>query len=345
MTISAKIVADSISPTGVRLTTFELEYPRFIHSELLTHRVFSRNAASSRAIPVSRAIELIKGNTAMPIHWGKNQPGMSAKEECNETFPEYIILLDDDGNPQLDDNGEYVYVEYSRKTREDVWNDARDAAIRFASMFNEKGYHKQIVNRLLEPFTHIKVVLTATELDNWFWLRNHKDAQPEIAALAQRMAEALDNASHGPRELKPGQWHVPYYGDGAWIPVSYDGNGIEGDWLASGEVMVDKQGNTLADALAISSSCCAQVSYRRLDDSLDKARDIFHRLVESMPPHFSPFEHQASPMVSGLGFEQTGVTHLDRYGNYWSGNFRGWVQHRQLIMDRLNIQHMTSSIK
>lgn len=344
MTISAKIIADSISPTGNRITTFELEYPRFIHSEFMTHRVFSRNAASSRAIPVNRAIELIKENTAKPVHWGKNQPGMSAKEECNETFPEYLVVVDDEGNAVFDANG-VLQERLVHKTREEIWDEARDAAIYFASKFNEKGYHKQIVNRLLEPFTHIKVVLTATELDNWFWLRNHKDAQPEIEALAKAMVDAFDNATHGPWELKPGQWHVPYYMDGIWAPIQRTDKGVDGEWLASADTMVDINGNTLADALAVSSSCCAQVSYRRLDDSLEKARDIFARLVESMPPHFSPFEHQASPMVADLGFEQAGVTHLDRYGNYWSGNFRGWVQHRQLIMDRLNIEYMTSSKK
>ena len=82
MTITAKVICDSICKhSKIRITTLELEYPRFIHSEFMTHRMFSRNASSSRAIPVARQIEMIKEDPAMPIHWGKNQPGMQAKEE------------------------------------------------------------------------------------------------------------------------------------------------------------------------------------------------------------------------------------------------------------------------
>jgi thymidylate synthase ThyX len=120
LTITAKIIADSINEQGNRITTYELEYPRFIHSEFMTHRLFSRNAASSRAIPVSRAIGLIKEDTAMPIHWGKNQPGMSAKEECyNDTMG--------------GDN------EFHGFTRKDWWNEARDQAILHAEEFSRCG--------------------------------------------------------------------------------------------------------------------------------------------------------------------------------------------------------------
>ena len=81
MTIQAKIIEDSISSTGKRITTFQLLYPRFIHAELMTHRVFSRNASSSRAIPVTKMLAMVREDPAMPIHWGRNQPGMQAKEE------------------------------------------------------------------------------------------------------------------------------------------------------------------------------------------------------------------------------------------------------------------------
>jgi hypothetical protein len=119
--------------------------------------------------------------------------------------------------------------------------------------------------------------------------------------------------------LNANEWHVPYYEDGFWI-----------DSLGNGK---DIHGNTIDDALAISSSCCAQVSYRKLDDSLEKAKDIFNRLVESKPVHASPFEHQASPLTVGMAgdVQIKGTTHFDNKGNAWSGNFRQWVQHRQLI--------------
>lgn len=323
MTISAKIIADSISPHGVRITTFELEYPRFCHSEFMTHRMFSRNAASSRAIPVNRAIELIRENTAMPIHWGKNQPGMTAKEECNER-------LDAD-------------VEFEGFTREDWWNEARDMAIIHAQEFARRGYHKQIVNRLLEPFTHIKVVLTATEYENFWWLRDHKDAQPEIAELARVMREEYNK--HTPIALEQGDWHVPYYQkDGVWKRT---------DEINVPRGYLDYFGNTLQEAIAISASCCAQVSYRKLDSSLEKAEDIYKRLVESLPPHFSPMEHQATPMhvpewMPGTtpfdleGLDQAAVTHLDSRGKYWSGNLQGWCQSRQLIAKGLGLEPMTS---
>jgi hypothetical protein len=319
MTISAKIIADSISPAGVRITTFELEYPRFIHAEFMTHRMFSRNAASSRAIPVNRAIELIRENIARPIHWGKNQPGMSAKEEHNALIhiPSSITTTGD-------------------WTRELCWWRAGEAAIQHAEAFNAAGYHKQIVNRLLEPFTHIKVVCTATEFNNFWWLRNHPDAQPEIQELARVMLAEFNKSE--PLELCQGDWHVPYYEHGDWTPTGSDFD--EGPQR-------DIHGRTLQEAIAISASCCAQVSYRKLDDSLEKAQDIYKRLVESEPVHASPFEHQATPMheyhfrededvllyinPENETLDSEGITHFDRYGKAWSGNFRGWIQNRQLI--------------
>lgn len=303
MTISAKVIADSISEIcKTRITTFELEYQRFIHAEFMTHRLFSRNAASSRAIPIATAIKLILSNIAKPIHWGKNQPGMSAKEEC--TAPIMLPAGELGGDPDA-------------FTREQWWDKACHEAIFYAERFNEAGYHKQIVNRLLEPFTHIKVVVTATDYDNFYWLRDHPDAQPEIQALARQMLRAV-NAST-PIELKAGEWHTPYFGNGYWKPS-------------------DDNKYSLQDALAISASQCAQVSYRKADDSLEKARSIYARLVESEPVHASPFEHQATPINYEkdpvFGFRHNwdeGITHVDRYNNAWSGNFMDWIQYRQLI--------------
>lgn len=180
------------------------------------------------------------------------------------------------------------------------------------------GISKQHAGRLLEPFTHIKVVCTATEYDNFFYLRRHPDAQPEIQELAEMMHQARANSN--PVPLTAYEWHVPYYEDGFWIEAE-DGK--------------DVYGNALEDALMISSSCCAQVSYRKLDDSLEKAKDIFQRLVEAKPVHASPFEHQATPFTLGTpaNLENGGLTHIDSKGAYWSGNFRGWIQHRQLLKD------------
>lgn len=295
MTISAKIIAHSIAPNGQMIVTWELEYPRFIHGEFMTHRLFSRNAASSRAIPVSTIIKQVSDNPAMPIHFGANQPGMQASEELSPVLQ--------------------VGVKWA-------WRMAAKAAVKWAEVMVKLGLHKQATNRILEPFQTMKTVMTATCMDNFFWLRNHADAQPEIKELARLMWEALQNSTCI-NHLKPGQWHVPYFNEG-------DSQGV---WTEGFQA-------TLQDALAISSSCCAQVSYRKLDDTLEKAQMVYKRLVDSEPVHASPFEHQATPiMVPDLYCHdcqcpptwEDGVTHVDKGGKFWSGNFIGWVQHRQLI--------------
>lgn len=293
--IKVKIIADSKSSVnGQRITTFELEYHRYIHGELMTHRMFSRNAASSRAIPVAKMIEMVDSDPASPIHWGKNQPGMQAKEELESQQKNYAIH---------------------------EWGCAAHEAVGWANTLNARGVHKQVVNRILEPFQMMKTVLTATEFDNFFWLRNHEDAQPEIKRLAELMLEAMNSSEAA--VLNPGDWHMPYFG----------GENV-GWWLKD-------CGIPLEDALAISASCCAQVSYRKLDDSLEKAQDIFSKLIDSKPCHASPTEHQATPMTNprdiraGCVGAEKGVTHSDIHGYLWSGNFKGFVQHRQLIPDNV----------
>lgn len=296
--ISVKIIAHSISPSGQMIVTWELEYQRFIHAELMTHRLFSRNAASSRAIPVAAIIEQVRNNPAMPIHWGQNQSGMQAKKELST---------------------------FRKKAAKKLWNIAAKTTARIAEVMSKVGLHKQAANRILEPFQTMKTVVTATCMDNFFWLRNHEDAQPEIKQLALLMWEALQAST--PAKLEPGDWHVPYFGNG--------------QWYAKRDEM------PLADALAISSSCCAQVSYRKLDDTLEKAQMVYGRLVESEPVHASPFEHQATPIkVPDMFCEccqepsiwEEGVTHVDRNGKFWSGNLIGWVQHRQLIPNNVKME-------
>ena len=298
MTISAKVIADSITPWGQRVTTFELEVHRYVLAEQNTHRLLSRNAQSSRAVPVERMIELIKEDTAIPIHWGKNQPGMQAKEE-------HDAWLGGDG-------------EFPGYSREDWWLEARDSAIYFAEEFSKKGYHKQIVNRLLEPFMFIKIICTGTDFDNYFWLRLDPDAQPEIKELAHKMWEARESST--PHVLQPGEWHVPYFEDGYWSKEVCEAS--------------------LEDALAVSSSCTAQVSFRRLDDTIEKARKIYERLISGSKVHASPFEHQCTPIDldayrDGFCHDELpkGVTHIDvrTEDTFWSGNFKNWIQYRQLI--------------
>lgn len=292
--ITAKIVADSISPDGIRMTTMEIEYPRFILAELNTHRMLSKNSASSRAIPVKAMHEHIRANTAGPVFWGVNQPGMKAKEELRGA-----------------DLSEAKYI----------WAKARDAAIAYSGSLADLNIHKQITNRITEPWMIMKTVISGTEWKNFFWLRDHQDAQPEIALLAKRMREAYDVSA--PILLKPGEWHLPYvehrrnqYGRLEYL--DHDGNIL-----------------TAVQARVVSASCCAQVSYRKNDDSVEKAQKIFAQLIESQPCHASPVEHQATPMDMDAILDRwqktDGVTHQDRTGQLWSGNLRGWIQFRKLI--------------
>ena len=284
--ITANVVQDSYS-NGVRITTLELEYPRFIHAELLTHRQFSRNSASSRAVPVEDMIEMVHANPAQPVWWGKAQQGMQAREEIEDT-----------------------------SVAETYWNAARYSAVDYAETLKDLNLHKQIVNRVTEPFQMIRVVVTATEFSNFFELRDHEDAQPEIRTLAEAMGQAMMNSK--PLQLQAGDWHVPY------VTRRQDeaGQVFYGD-----EVVLDR-----ASARLVSASCCAQVSYRRADRSLEKAERIAQRLLQARPWHASPFEHQATPMRGGSFLDiERGVTHMDTDNTLWSANFRKWIQHRQLL--------------
>jgi thymidylate synthase ThyX len=270
--ITAKVIEDSIANSnGVRLTTLQLQYPRFIHAEFMTHRVFSRNASSSRAIPVAKVIEQVRTNPAMPIHWGKNQPGMQAKEEMTGQQLETMMR---------------------------AWQQAAREAAATAEFMDKHGLHKQVANRILEPFQYMHVIVTATEWENFFELRDHPDAQPEIHALAKVMKTAF--ADSRPVSLLDDQWHLPYVTRQERLQYFSD---------------VD----TL---LKISAARCARVSYLTHDGqtpSVEKDIALYDRLVGSVPLHASPIEHQATPMIAS-----------DSAG-YWSGNFRGWTQYRKLV--------------
>ena len=279
MPIQAKIIEDSISGAGKRITTFQLLYPRFIHAELMTHRVFSRNASSSRAIPVKKTIQMVREEPATPIHWGKNQPGMQAKEEIQHVG-----------------------------TAQDIWLRAARNAANIAEEFEQIGLHKQVANRILEPFQHISVVLTATEFDNWFELRAHPDAQPEIQVLAHEMRHLMGQSI--PKKLTYGEWHLPYVTDADRSAVTSLGFAVE---------VLRK----------ISAARCCRVSYLKHDGdtaSVEEDLALCDRLAASRPIHASPFEHQATP--DDLAYEASGPEWLHPELH---GNFVGWCQYRKMI--------------
>ena len=258
MTITAKILAHSFNPmTNNDVVTFELEYPLVIHAHLLTHRVFSRNTASQRAIPVKAMIKAVMKDPYIPIKWGKNQPGMVAKDE------------------EIED------IERARAE----WLKARDNAVAAAEVLDKMGLHKQHTNRLLAPFQHTKVVVTTTELDNFFNLRVASDAQPEVQMLAKVMKEAYEESTVF--TLLGGDWHLPYIDK----VFGYDAEG-------NPEVFYTYDGKevSLEDAKAISAACCAAVSYRMEDITVEKAQDIYKKLgVGTNKFHASPFEHVCTP--------------------------------------------------
>lgn len=296
--ITAKIIADSVSPSRERMTTMEIEYPRFILAELNTHRMLSKNSASSRAIPAKSLREHIRLNSAGPVYWGRNQAGMQAKEALT--------------GPNL---SEANYV----------WEKARSDALAWSEILSEKlNLHKQIANRITEPWMTMKTVISGTEWANFYYLRNHSDAQPEIRELAYKMYEA--HCASTPQLLYPGEWHVPYIN-------------TTRNTATNSIVYTDSQGRELSstEACVVSASCCAQVSYRKNDDTLEKAKKIFDQLIYSKPAHASPVEHQATPMDldTYANYEpetwESGVTHVSANGDLWSGNLRGWIQYRKLI--------------
>jgi hypothetical protein len=295
MTITAKVVADSISQDENRITTMQLTYPRFIHAEFMTHRVFSRNASSSRAIPVAKMIAAVRSEPAMPIHWGANQPGMQANGEIEPLA-----------------NREYAKA---------LWSRAANQAADISEQMQRMGLHKQVANRILEPFQHIHVVVTATEWDNFYALRDHPAADPNICALAQAMKAAHEAST--PVMLLPDEWHLPY------VDVADGVVRREIQTYLSGESGLEAWTETdfCEVARKVSAARCCRVSYLKHDGeraSIQDEVDLCDKLAGSVPIHASPFEHQATP----ADFEG-----MDR--DLW-GNFFGWIQSRKLIENYYN---------
>jgi hypothetical protein len=282
---TVKVIAAS-SHKGMNVTTLELEYPRIIHAELLTHREFSRNSSSSRAIPVKTMINNIRKNMFVPVYWGKNQSGMQAKEELTGV---------------------------RRFLAKSLWIIGGHINLLGATLLNAVGVHKQLANRNLEYISYMKTIVTSTSFDNFLALRDHKDAQPEIQAVAEKLRRALLTTKR--EELNEGEWHTPY---------------VEHHRNPDGKLLYRVDGRYIPTAIAkqVSVSCIAQVSYRNANSTLGKATEIFDRLVTSTPIHASPFESVLTPAISPF---LPGVTAIDKQNNLLSGNSKGWIQYRHLL--------------
>lgn len=276
MPYGCKILADSVNAHGDRITTMEVTFPRFVLAEFNTHRMFSRNSASSRAIPVKTLLEKVKTDPACPVWWGKYQKGMSAQVELE---------------------GE-AKVEAQR-----LWLQARDQAVCHAIMLKDiggedQGLHKQITNRLLEPWMWQTVICTATDWSNFYALRISEFAQPEIKVIAEMMKAAQDASTPNLLSYRKGEWHLPLVNDE--------------DKAQFGGVELRK----------LSTARCARVSYLTHDGVRDPEADfaLHDTLVSS--GHMSPCEHPARPF--------TDVVHRGHKTGY-SGNFKGWEQYRKML--------------
>jgi hypothetical protein len=243
----------------------------------MTHRVMSRNAASSRAIPFERQLEAMLADPAVPLHWGAHQKGMQANAELEE--PE-------------------------RLKAEMTWLDAMNAAAAHATMMHRLGAHKQITNRIIEPFTHIKVLVSATEWDNFLELRDHPAAEPHMQLLAKAVRHELDTAPI--QDLEPGEWHLPFVGG----PSVYE------------EMF-------RPDALAFCVARCASTSYKTVDNfdmTLDRALPLHDQFLNSKPQHASPLEHAAQ--ADDRYFSGTGNGRWKHEHEH--ANFRGFRQYRHM---------------
>jgi len=335
----ARVIAKSKSAvTGKIITTIEAEFPRIVLAEFNTHKALNRNASSSRAIPVPKMIEQARTNPAFPARFGAANKGMQDAGEHDRP----VVFWDANGN----------LIELSP---EEAWRHSANIVADIAEAWYKAGYAKQICNRWIETVQMMKVVITGTEWNNFFWLRDHGAADPTIEQLAKVIRKAMDETEA--IELQPGEWHVPYYNNGYWKPHKE---------AFGGGVITDVFGHSLEHALTISSSCCAQTSFRSLDDTIEKAQGVVAKLnlrgeEPDQPVHASPLEHQATPIepseqllqmnpmpsnfdacaptfkvgtinvLSHPNTWQEGITHMDRDGTLCSGNLKGFIQHRQLV--------------
>jgi hypothetical protein len=285
MRCEARVVLDSTSPAGGRLITLEVTFPRIVLAEFNTHRVFSRNSASSRAIPVEKMLKKVEETPFIPTYWGKNQKGMSAEQELS--------------------------AEESARA-EAEWNGGRTESLARVRNLQEIGVHKQITNRLLEPFLWHTVIVSSTEWSNFIALRDHPKAQPEIKSAASAISSAIRDSE--PQILPRGAWHLP-------LVTGVDETQLIKDF-------------TPEELVKISSARCARVSYLTHAGVRDPQKDIEMHNDLHANGHMSPFEHPAMALdkygwklTCQNAFEQWFESHIP------PGNFWGFAQYRKQLLD------------
>lgn len=297
---SATILLDSVSTDNVRLTTMEVTMHRFVLAEFNTHRVFSRNSASSRAIPFPKMKERVMNDLAFPVHWGAEQKGMQSGERLGGT-------------------DELIISEH--------WRAARLQAVNYAEYCNKQGLHKSVANRLIEPFMWHTVIVTSTYWENFFAQRCDAQAQPEMKAAADAMLQAFKESE--PRLLVTGEWHTPLMRPDDEIDIERHSEQIVGNTDSTASV----NETCIELRKRISTARCARSSYLSHHGVRDIAEDLklFEKLTTYMHP--SPFEHIATPCTHMDAIQQyfdEGPPHLELRCHQW-GNFYGWHQFRKSV--------------
>jgi thymidylate synthase ThyX len=327
--INAKIVADSCDIRGNRITSVLVTIPRIVLAELNTHRMFSRNSASSRAIPFERMVKAVKDDPFIPIAWQKDHSGMQGTE----------------------------YMEHGINDLIDNHLRARDAAVERATEANQRGLTKQLCNRYLEPFMWHTVLITSTEWENFFALRcpqygllteeglkhfrsqndyfkaggvisgtdinieflkiNKSGAEIHIQAAAEAIYDAMNEST--PMALKDGMWHIPF----------------------SDKLNNPEMGTAYGylHGIKVATAMCARTSYTVVGNEKEmtyaKLIEIHDRMVSQVPFHASPFEHCARVMTEDEYYTNVRGKLMFRnqpheiYG--WCRNFRGFIQYRHII--------------
>lgn len=306
MAYNAEILADSISEQEARLTTFEVTMPRMVLAEFNTHRMFSRNSASSRAIPVEKQLTRVLDDPFIPVYWGANQAGMQAEAELE---PEEAVVAEANWLRSRD------HAVLGAVALVGGVGQLKNVALqqRVAGLQEQYGdwhrplttpVHKQIASRLLEPFMWHTVLVTASDWSNYFALRANPKAQPEIQKAAYAMKDLYE--SHEPTLLHQGEWHLPL--------VQPDERNLPVDILKK-----------------VATGRCARVSYLTHDTGkrdIEKDIELHDRLLGG--GHMSPFEHVARPMTAN-----------EQAANPFNGNFRGWHQYRKDIPNEDDFSKVT----
>lgn len=325
--IRVEVVLHSITEQGDEIITFLRDYPRIVHAEDLKHRMHSNSAASSRAIPSAKMAEQLTG---MPVRFGKANPGMQ------DTGVDYDAPI----NVMVHEGGDDFFIELTSQV---AWEEAKKDATNWSNRLSAAGYHKQVYNRLTEPFQMIRVLTTMTETANFYWLRDDVAADPTLAEVARCMREAHKLSK--PQVLKPGEWHLPFV-DIVSSPEKEKCYAIDLTSKlihVSGDTFLEERSYTeitLEEAIKVSCARCAATSFRNENYGLEKSLQVYDRLVNGDKVHAGALEHCATPMKTQAYFLnnpaspatwEPGISHVDRNSRFWSGNFKGWVQWRKLV--------------